>query len=340
MNESQIEKVLQNKIQLLDGVSPLYALPNVSSMIGKNVYVKNDSNISLVYGATKVRKLEYILCEALARGAKNLVTIGSWGSNHVLAMALYCQKLGLGFHAVVVPQPYLPSVERSLGCINSTNAHLYFVKREIFAPLKVWSLITEMKRENRAPYFVYLGGSNAFGSMGTVSAAFEFLGQVKLNLKQDSPIYLALGSGSSVAGLALGLALSGKKNPIKAIQVTSKTVMNQYVLDYQLNAAAKLLVGPSSIKSLVKLAKSLIHIDRRFLGKGYGWETMGGEKAIEIARLDDLELDPVYTAKVFAGLLSERDHWQEAVYWHTQSTPLLLSQQQLGLPSWYLDYKK
>lgn len=323
MNEPQNETAFCNRIQLLDGESPLYALPTISGMIGNGIYVKNDANVSSVYGATKVRKLEFILWDALTKGAKNLVTVGGWGSNHVLATALYCQKFGLGLHAVLVPQPFSAKVDHTLACIRSTNAQIYPVKSDVLAPIKVWSLMSQMKKTNQSPYFVYLGGSSALGTLGTVLAAFEFLDQAKLQLTSNEfTVYSALGSGSSVAGLALGFAYSGKKNKIKAIQVTSNVVINKYILNLQLNAAAKLFVRPSSQKSLVKKAKSLIFIDRGFLGKGYGWKTPEGGKAMEIAHLDGLCLDPVYTSKVFAGLLSEKYRPEEAVYWHTHSFEL------------------
>lgn len=306
-------------------------------MLGKPIFVKDDSKISSIYGGSKVRKLEFILHDALNKGAKNLVTVGSWGSHHVLATARHIQPLELNLHAVVLAQPDLPHIGSVVGHCIASGAHLIPVRNEWSALFKIRSLMRQMERKGLNPYFISLGGSSSLGVLGTVSSAFELIEQADGILhSNDYPIYMALGSGSSVAGLALGLALLGKANPIKAIQVTSSVVINRFVINRLLKSAAELLVEPVRQKSLVALASSKIKIDKSHLGRGYGWPTIGGQHAIAMCAPDDLVLDPIYTSKVFSALAASSKDEKEALYWHTHSFPLPSLSQDLRLPLWYV----
>jgi 1-aminocyclopropane-1-carboxylate deaminase/D-cysteine desulfhydrase-like pyridoxal-dependent ACC family enzyme len=341
MSKIQYSSNLDKKMHLRDGVSPIRRLHHVSNLLNKSIYIKDDSAISTVYGGSKVRKLEYILQDILSKGAKNLVTIGSWGSHHILATARHVEALGHNLHAVVLAQPDLPHIDFTISHSISSGAHLYPVGNELLAFLKIRSLMKGMKKSNLDPYFISLGGSSDLGVLGTVNAAFEMIDQVNGNLHSDHfPIYMALGSGSSVAGLALGLAMAGKANPINAIQVTSSMVVNRFILNRLLNSAAQLLVESSQQKSLVALAASLIKIDKTHLGRGYGWPTIEGLNAIDICARDDLTLDPIYTSKVFSALIASSKNDEEVLYWHTHSYALTSNPLDLRLPSWYLDRKK
>jgi 1-aminocyclopropane-1-carboxylate deaminase/D-cysteine desulfhydrase-like pyridoxal-dependent ACC family enzyme len=337
MIKIQFSDNLEKKIHLRDGLSPIRRLNHISKMLDKNVFIKDDSAISSVYGGSKVRKLEFILHDALNKGAKNLVTIGSWGSHNILATARHIQALDLNLHAVVLAQPELPHIDFTISHSISSGAHLYPVSNELKAFLKIRSLMKEMEKARLNPYFISLGGSSDLGVLGTVNAVFEMVDQADILLQYDHyPIYMALGSGSSVAGLALGLALAGKVNPINAIQVTSSLVVNRFVLNRLLKSAAQLLVGPSQQKSLVSLAASMIKIDKTYLGRGYGWPTAEGQNAIDMCAWDDLALDPIYTGKVFSALISSSEHQGEILYWHTHSYNLPSNPEDLRLPSWYV----
>lgn len=341
MTKVQFSDNLDKKIHLQDGLSPIRRLNHASKMLGKSVFIKDDSDISSVYGGSKVRKLEFILYDALNKGAKNLITIGSWGSHHILATARHTQALDLNLHAVVLAQPELPHIDFTVSQSISAGAHLYPVSNELKAFLKIRSLMKEMQKARLNPYFISLGGSSDLGVLGTVNAAIEILDQTDGVLRSDRyPIYMALGSGSSVAGLALGLALAGRVNPINAIQVASSMVVNRFVLKRLLKSAAQLLVGPSQQKSLVSLAESMIIIDKTHLGKGYGWPTPEGQNAIDMCAGDDLTLDPIYTGKVFSALISSGESQEEILYWHTHAHTLPFNPQDLRLPSWYAQRRK
>lgn len=341
MTKIQFSDALGRKISLRDGESPIRRLCHVSKKLGRDIFIKDDSAISSVYGGSKVRKLEFILYDALYKGARNLVTVGSWGSHHILATARHIQSFDLDLHAVVLAQPDLPHIDLTVDHSISSGAQLIPVNNELNAFLKIRSMMKMMDKGGMNPYFISLGGSSALGVLGTVSAAFELIDQAHGVLRShDYPIYMALGSGSSVAGLALGLALAGKSNSISAIQVTSSMVVNRFVINRLLRSAAELLVVPSEQKSLVELAASKIKINKAQLGKGYGWPTTEGQNAIEMCAIDDLVLDPIYTGKAFSALVLSNEHEEESLYWHTHSFALPSNPNSLRLPSWYAQRNK
>lgn len=330
---------LDNKVSLIRAPSSIERLNNISRFLQREIYCKDDSGLSEIYGGTKVRKLEYILKDALDVGAKNLVTVGGWGSHHILATARHGAALDLKVHGVVLPQPVLPQVEWVLKRSLASGAHLYPVNNELAAFWKIRSLMRGLQKSGQAPYLVGLGGSSPAGILGTVQAALELTNQVRVNPSlKEATIYMALGSGSSVAGLALGLALLGYSGKIKAIQVTSGLVMNRFML-YRLLVAGAMLITKESAnqKSLIAFAASMIDIDKTFLGRGYGWPTQEGSKAIEMAAQDGIQVDAIYTAKVFAAMCASKQRENVSLYWHTKALDFSEEGKNLALPHWYLN---
>jgi|CZCB01.1.fsa_nt_gi 1-aminocyclopropane-1-carboxylate deaminase/D-cysteine desulfhydrase-like pyridoxal-dependent ACC family enzyme len=84
-----------NKIDLALKPTPLYKLNNISRITGKNIYIKRDDMTGIGLGGNKVRKLEYVLSDAIACGADTIITTGAAQSNHAMLTAACCRKLGL-----------------------------------------------------------------------------------------------------------------------------------------------------------------------------------------------------------------------------------------------------
>jgi D-cysteine desulfhydrase len=200
----------------------------------------------------------------------------------------------------------------------------------------LWKLLRRLHRSGERPYLVNLGGSSGVGMLGTVRAALELVAQVEAQkAPRAGSICVALGSGSTAAGLALGLVLAGASRPVRAVQVTSGLVVNRFVLDRLLHAGASLLVEPRSRRALVKAASQCITIDRSALGQGYGWPSDKGRQATALAALDGLELDPTYTAKVVAAILDGAGGQEPVLYWHTLAGQQPPPTGDLRLPPWY-----
>ena len=336
MNTNKISELLSRRVILQHAPTPIRRLDHLSSSLNKEILCKDDSHISSIYGGSKVRKLEFIFQDALDKRAKNLVTVGSWASHHVLATTLFSKDLKLNLDAVVLPQPHSDLVDHAIHHAISAGANLFPASSELIAALKILKIMTFSSMRGERPYFINLGGSSAYGVLGSVLGAFELLEQVDAKMApKEGSIYVALGSGSTAAGLALGLVLANRPRPIKAIQVTSSVVVNRFVINRLLVAAAKLLVGPEQQKELVSKALLLIEIDDQMLGQGYGYPTSQSTMALDEARLDNLLLDPIYTSKVYAAIQHSPQDGMPILYWHTESFPLAAIDSNLSLPEWY-----
>jgi D-cysteine desulfhydrase len=327
---------LSRRVVLVQGVTPVRRLDAISTTVKCDVFVKQDNETSAIYGGTKTRKLEFILQAAGEAGARSLVTLGSWASHHVIATALHARALGLPVHAVVSPQPHSPLIGHALHRCTEAGVTLYPASSELGSAYGLWTLLRSLRRSGDSPYLVNLGGSSGVGMLGTVRAALELVAQIaEQKAPRTGPIYVALGSGSSAAGLALGLVLAGAPRPIRAIQVTSSLVVNRFVLNRLMHAGASLLVEPRHRNALVKTASQCISIDQSALGQGYGWPSDKGNRATALAALDGLVLDPTYTAKVVAAILDGAQAQEPVLYWHTLAEQNPPPPGQLRLPPWY-----
>lgn len=336
MRRPDFDETLNKRVLLMGSATPVRKLDSVSSATSRDVFVKQDDQTSALYGGTKTRKLEFILQAATAAGADSLVTLGSWASHHIIATALHARRFGLEVHAIVSPQPRTLYVDHALHRCMEADVALYPADSGLNSAFVLWKVLRELRRTGKRPYLINLGGSSGAGMLGTVRAAIELNQQIaEGQAPSTGPIYAALGSGSTVAGLALGLVLSGQQRRIRAVQVTSGMVVNRFVLHRLLMAGADLLVEPRARRAIVKAASECIEIDRSMLGRGYGWPCPNSDATIELAKVDGLPLEATYTAKVLSALLAAPLEPSPALYWHTLATPQPPPTGKLTLPSWY-----
>lgn len=338
--------------------TPVELLPSLSSG-GCELWVKRDDLTNAAYGGNKVRKLEWVLGDALARGQRRLVTIGATGSHHVLATTYFGRKVGLEIEAVLVPQP---GIERASGHAlpsgqalesgPSRHGHAEEVFRASLAqglrafPVRSWSAAAFVLawRLASGARLVTVGGSNVTGSMGYVTAARELASQVRAGeLPEPDVCVVPLGSGGTAAGLAAGFEAEGLKTRVVGVCVSTPPWLVRLLSLHLARACCRRLgVRHARARMRVRLA-----MDTRFLGRGYGYETSAGLEAAREAASVGLTLDPTYTEKAFACALSlvrgeargeggargrqegvSAEGPRRILYWHTLSSapmaPLLL----------------
>jgi D-cysteine desulfhydrase len=153
------------------------------------------------------------------------------------------------------------------------------------------------------PYLVGPGGSSPLGALGYVAAGLELAGQVdRGELPEPEAIYVALGSGGTTAGLALGCAAAGLRSTVVGVRVVEGAIMNPLVLRALIGRTRRLITELGGIvEGDVRVA-----IDAQEAGSGYGHETQAAREALRRAREAGLELETTYTAKALAGLLARR----------------------------------
>jgi D-cysteine desulfhydrase len=299
-------------LPLVQGATPVERIESLGRP-GVELWVKRDDRTHEAYGGNKVRKLEWLLADAHARGAKKIVTIGAVGSHHVLATTYFGTRQGLEVEAVLVPQPMTPHALEVLRADLGLGLKAFPMAGRVAVPLAVaWRAVT-------GAVVIPVGGSNVVGSMGYVRAARELAEQVRRGeLPEPDVCVVALGSGGTAAGLAAGFEAEGLKTTVVGVCVADPA--------WAVRAACvRLARACGSQLGLRWTAGALdrrLSADLRFLGEGYGVSTREGDDATALAReAAGLELDPTYTAKAFASALWHVRARRGGVilYWHTLS---------------------
>jgi D-cysteine desulfhydrase len=274
--------------------------------VATEVWLKDDGAYGGPWGGNKVRKLEWVLPDARRRQRRTVLTFGALGTNHGLATALYARELGLRAALVLVDQPLDDHVRAQLTRLRESGASLHLTHDKLRTAVALpWLLVRHASP--LPPYVLPAGGSSPVGALGYVEMALELADQVERGeLPEPSCIVVAVGSGGTAAGLALGLRLAGLRTRVLGVVVNDLLRLDAATLARLARRSAKLLKrrGAAIDTGAAPPAADLL-VTRDWLGAGYGRPTPAAERALAVARGHGLELDPVYTAKAFAALLAE-----------------------------------
>jgi L-cysteate sulfo-lyase len=201
------------RVRLAHLPTPVEPLDRLRAHLGAapRLWVKRDDCTGLGLGGNKVRKLEFLLAEALAQGADAVVTGGVVQSNHIRQTAAAAAKLGLECHLAVMTGR-VPRVDPDYNDTGNIvldrlfGAHCVTVDWRADRNAVIGGLIDGLKARGRTPYMVPYGGSNALGAMGFVLAVAEILEQARALDVRFTHVVHASGSAGTQAGLAVGLA--------------------------------------------------------------------------------------------------------------------------------------
>jgi len=313
---------------LADLPTPVEAAPALAEALGaESAWVKRDDLTAEAYGGNKVRKLEFLLGEAVREKAKTVITFGGAGSNHALATAIYARQLGLKSVSLLSPQPNAHAVRRNLLMSHKVGAELHHyegLRRAALARLLETGLHTV--RDGVAPYVIPPGGSNSMGMLGFVNAGLELQKQVAEGaLPAPDIIYVACGTMGTCVGLLLGLRAGGLDTRIKAIQVTNPSFCSLERGKQLYEETSALLAEVTAGFGPFPFPERQLELEPDFFGREYGWHTEEGQAAIRRAEeLAGLKLEGVYTGKAFAALLAHGAggavRGQHVLFWNTYSS--------------------
>ncbi|KTT05245.1 cysteine desulfhydrase [Pseudomonas oryzihabitans] len=288
------------RLVLQPSATSLDFLPRLSAELGRAVYCKRDDTTSLALGGNKVRKLEYLVAEALAEGADTLVTAGAIQSNHVRQTAAVAAQQGLDCVALLEN----PIATHDPGYLHGGNRLLL----ELFgAQIKPVATLDDpagqlaaeaerLRQQGRTPKVIPIGGSNARGALGYVRAGLELADQLQALELQPAAVIVASGSAGTQAGLDLALDHLRPGLPVTGITVSRSNAE-------QLPRVALLRQQLAELLGVAAPRNAPILYDG-YYGPRYGEPNAGTLAAIRrLGRLEGLVLDPVYTGKAMAGLL-------------------------------------
>ena len=307
--------------------TPVSKLERLGANVGVDgLYIKRDDLSSQVYGGNKVRKLEFLLGEALRDGRKAVMTFGGAGSNHALATTVHARQVGLGCISMLTPQPNTRYVRYNLlmGYSQSAELHYYRDKRSLSIGTFCQRLGHTLK-SGRPPQIIPVGGSSPLGTTGFVNAAFELKSQIAAGeLPEPDTIYLPMGSMGTAVGLTLGLAVCGLKSKVVPVVVSKNQESPAKRFAELFEATNSLLCAHDPSFPRARLPERDVEIRQEFLGPGYAIFTPEAMEAIARMRQDEgIELDGTYSGKAFAAVLHDirqREENEVILFWDTYNS--------------------
>jgi len=290
------------------GPTPIERLDNLSAYLGGKVEIfakREDCNSGLAFGGNKLRKLEYIVPDAISSGADTLVTIGGIQSNHTRLVAATAARIGMKCRLVQENWvAHSDAVYDRIGNIllsRIMGAEIELVEQGFDIGIREsWeNAIEDVKARGGKPYPIPAGASvHKFGGLGFVGFAEEVRAQeAEMNIRFDYIIVCTV-TGSTHAGMLVGFAADGRGRNVIGIDASATPDQTgAQVLDIAQKTAA-----------LVDLGRD-INADDVVLKKGYAYPAYGIPsdetcEAIRLAaRLEGMMTDPVYEGKSMQGMI-------------------------------------
>lgn len=319
-NQLKIETL--PRIHLATLPTPFDEAPRLSRELGLRVLMKRDDLTGFALGGNKVRKLEFLVADALEQGADVLVTGGGPQSNHARLTAAAARKAGMDALLVFFGYPPQPS-NGNLLLDELLGAEIVYTHTEDRSATDRWleRVTEELRARGRKPYAIPRGGSTVLGCIAYILAVGELLEQLTERRITPDYIFIATGSCGTHAGILAGLKYFGMSIPVYGITVSRPVSEGVSRITRLVRETAEFLETP------LPLEPRDVMINNAYLGAGYGILTPEAREAIRlVARLEGIFLDPVYTGKTMAGLIDlvrrrEIVRGSTVVFWHTGGAP-------------------
>jgi len=261
-----------------------------------SLYIKRDDQTGFELSGNKVRKLEYVLQEAIEQGCDTIITCGGIQSNHARATAIAATKLGMNVHLVLKENE--PEQQGNYFMNQMIGATIHHISNDMYQDRHNYmkNLKAELDIRNKA-YIIPEGASNGIGNFGYLNCYYEIQKQEdELGVTFDY-IVMAYGSGSTYAGLLMGA---------KALGAETKIVgYNIYNPDVDAYKMIKELVEESKVyRDVPEVLEIDINVSTEYVGLGYAKSNKDELDFISsFARREGVILDTVYTGKAMFGMI-------------------------------------
>jgi 1-aminocyclopropane-1-carboxylate deaminase len=290
------------------GPTHIEKLSRLSEHVGGAVEIyakREDCNSGLAFGGNKLRKLEYIIPDALASNADTLVSIGGVQSNHTRMVAAVAAKIG--FKCRLVQESWVPHEDAvydrvgniMLSRIMGADVRLVDDGFDIGIRRSWEEAIEDVKAKGGKPYAIPAGASvHKYGGLGYVGFAEEVRAQeAELGFSFDY-ITVCTVTGSTHAGMLVGFAKDGRERKVIGIDASGTPAQTK----------AQVLEIARRTADLVELGRELVEDDvvliEDYAYPCYGVPSEETKDAIRLcARLEGVITDPVYEGKSMQGLI-------------------------------------
>jgi D-cysteine desulfhydrase len=297
-------------------------LPRLTEHLGgPKILVKRDDQTGLAFGGNKTRKLEFLVAEALAQGAKTLITGGALQSNHCRQTAAAAARFGLDCILVLNGEmPDQPSANLLLD--QMFGVEIVAIKDRSLRDQTLQQSFDKAVMDGRKPYLVTYGGSSPTGALGYAFAMKEFMEQ---NIHADWIVF-GTSSGGTHAGLVLGQRVFGYGGKVLGISIDEpedwlKTRVSSLASDASEKLGAR-----------IEFTRADVLANEDYCRAGYGVLTDAEREAVKLfAKYEGLLLDPVYTGRAAAGMIDliRKGFFKKEetiLFWHTGGQPALFAE--------------
>ncbi len=282
--------------------TPLVRCERLGAELSADVWIKRDDMTGLELSGNKVRKLEYVLADAMAAGCDTIVTEGTCQSNHCRATAAACARLGLHCELLFRPEP--PAELQGNHLLDALfGARWRGFARPDYAARRdqiVADTLEELRASGRRPRFTPAGASEPLGCWGYIDALAELRTQLAAAGIATCDVVVGVSSDATYAGAVLGKLLHHLDGiDVWGVPVSDDTAHHAAETTALCRAAIEQYALP------VSFDPALLRLIPGFVGPGYAIATPECLDALRLlARTEAIVLDPVYTAKVFAAVVA------------------------------------
>lgn len=315
------------RVRLLNLPTPLESMPRLTeSLKGPQLWVKREDCTGLAFGGNKERKAEFALGDALAKKADVVITVGPIQSNHGRATAAAARKLGLDVILVLTGEK--PSSYDGNLLLNSLlGAEIRFLKgkpSKLEKTRYMEEIASGLRKKGRVPYVIPAGASYPPGAAAYVNAMLELFGQAHDRGFKINHIVHAAGSGGTQAGLVLANKVLGLR--VEVLGICAEPGIKEKLVKETVEVAAK---TADLLNLKVEVTSDDVILNQDYAGEAYEVPTSEAVSAIKLAaQTEGILLDPIYTGRAMAGLISLTKHGHfkrgsNVVFLHTGGTPTL-----------------
>lgn len=273
------------------------------------IHIKRDDQTGGPTSGNKIRKLEFLLADALCKKATTIITAGGVQSNHARATVAAARRLGLKAHVFLRTKN--PDRPEELGADGNVLFHKVLgVEMHLVRPVpyltgllpRMEALAERLRQEGEEPYLIGIGGSDRIGLWGYVECFKEL---VMDGVTDFTDVVVPIGSGGTASGLAIGNYLTEGLVKVHAVTVCDNSEYFYGHLDEMLKAVG--LDGETCARDILNIIEAK--------GRGYAVST---DKELEFGMRVAMEtgvlLDPVYTLKGVYGMVNELEKGPDGVF--------------------------
>lgn len=288
-------------LPLAEVPTPVERCEALAGYLGRgDVWMKRDDLISPIYGGNKVRRYEFTLADARAKGASRLVTLGGLASTQVMATARFGQHLGLPVTAVLFDQPVTRFAREAILTDVAAGATLQHGGGYVRSLWRLW-------QAQRAPgaYVIPPGAADPRSNLGYLDAALELAAQVERGeMPRPDVIVLPTGSAGTLAALTLATAWLGWDTEVVGVRITLRVACNAVTVGAVRERTARWVSerAPEFGRAL-RGRRGRYRLHGGALGEGYGCSTAEAVEALGwYQRLTGQTGEVTYSAKALVGL--------------------------------------